>query len=156
MVSIEVGFAEAGKVLDCSEHSRRGQSGEEFTSVGDGLGRICGNSTRTHNIARCLKCQIYNRREVRIETECTARLADNLAVPTIKVWITSREYIGSRWCGSSNVAKTIDPATLHVDTSKQGRRHARLALFEQPVRLLPAGDIAREKNHTRGLYPREQ
>src|SRR5712692_9276983 len=103
-----------------------------------------------------MKSQVHHRREVRVEAQRPAGFANHFSVPAEEPAVSGGEYIrrGRRW--TSDVAEPVHPAAFHVHTSKQGRGDARLAIFEQRVRLLRAGNVAGKEDHSGGLYPREQ
>ena len=156
VVRIEIGLAETGEMFDGSEHSCRTQSAEKFAGVDSGLPGIARYRARAHHFARCFKCQIHNRRKVRVETQGPTGFADGLPMFAIQSTIAGGEHFCRGRRGSGEIAKAIYPATFHVHRREQMSRSPCPAFLEQPVGLFAMNDIAREKYHTRRFEPREQ
>src|SRR5712692_2919844 len=102
-----------------------------------------------------MKSQVHHRREVRVEAERAAGFANHFSVLAEEPAVSGGEYIRRGRCRTSDVAEPVHPAAFHVHTSKQGRGDARMAIFEQRVRLLRAGNVAGKEDHSCGLYPCE-
>ena len=58
--------------------------------------------------------------------------------------------------GSEHVAETVHGAAFEVDAGEERRRDVFLAVAQESMRLLGAGDVAGKQDHARGLDAREQ
>ncbi len=96
MMGIEIGLAQARKMLGRAHHICRAQSGQKLPRINHGLFRIGRNRTRTHHRLRSFERQIHDRSEVGIKSKSPARFADDLAVPAEELAVAGGENIGGR------------------------------------------------------------
>src|ERR1700722_885101 len=144
MVTVEGAFAETGKMFPASQHFCDLQPGKKFASVGGSLARIVGHGSRTHYFARRGKSQIKHGREVDVESESAAVLADDLTVFAVELAIACGEYVGRRRGRSEYIAETIDRPTLEINAAEQWSRDEILAVAQQLPRLFRSLDVARK------------
>ena len=155
-MAIELAFTKAGEVLAAPEHLRLFKPRQKFAGIFDGFARISRNRARSHDVAGSLKRKVENWRKIYIETKSAAASADDLAVFAKCLRMRSCEYLGRGRCGTERNAKAIDGATLEVDACKKRSLHAPLTLAQQTPSLFWSSDVARKKNHSRGLHTPEQ
>src|SRR5579863_3533640 len=118
MVGIKIGLAEARKMLDGAKNPCTTKSGEKLPSIGHGLFGIGRNRARTHDLPRCLKRQINDRRKIRVKAQRAARLADDFAMLAKQLPIAASEHVGGRGSRASNIPKAINHPAFHIDASE--------------------------------------
>jgi len=155
-MAVERALAEAGKMLAAPQNPGVCQSGKELTDVFHGFHGIWRDCARCHHLARCLEGQVEDGGEVYVEAECTAVLADNLAVLTKHARIAGGKHVRRRRRRPERVTKTIDAPAFQIDASEKRRRNALLAFPQQLPGLFRRLNVADEKDHAGWLQTAKQ
>jgi hypothetical protein len=156
VMAVERALAEAGKMFAAPQNPGVRQPGKELADIFHGIHGIGRDCTRRHHLARCLEGKIEYGGEVYVKAECTAVLADNLAVLAKHVGIACGKDIRRRRRRPKGLAKTVDAPAFQIDASEKGRRNAFLAFPQQLPGLFWRLNVTGEKNHAGRLQTAKQ
>ena len=95
-------------------------------------------------------------REIGIESQRPAGFADHFAVLAEELAVAGGKDVGGGRASAEDVAEAVDAASFHVHSGEERGGDAGLAVLEQLVGLLSAGDVAGEEDDAGGLYSGQQ
>src|SRR5271166_1531776 len=147
-MAVEFAFSQAREVFPASDNFGSFEPRQEFTRIRHGPARVTRHCAGAHHSARSVQRQIKHWSEVNVKSQSPAILADDLAMSSKKVGIIRREHVGSRWCRSKHIPKSIDAPALKINTRKQRCFEALPNLAQQMPGLLRTLGVPCKQDYT--------